>query len=126
MKALSIHQPWAWLIAHGIKDIENRNWSTTYRGKILIHASLTFDQKAYNFIKKNFNIPKSYEYERGGIVGIVEIVDCVSEHSSFWFNGKYGFVLKNSLSLSFIRHRGQQGFFDIPDHLIIPKLFAAS
>jgi hypothetical protein len=26
MKALSIKQPWAWLICAGYKDIENRNW----------------------------------------------------------------------------------------------------
>lgn len=39
MKALSIKQPWASLIAHGIKDIENRTWRTHFRGKIYIHAS---------------------------------------------------------------------------------------
>ena len=39
MKALSIKQPWASLIAHGIKDIENRTWKTNFRGRIYIHAS---------------------------------------------------------------------------------------
>lgn len=39
MKALSIRQPWAWLIANGYKDIENRSWRTNYRGPVLIHAS---------------------------------------------------------------------------------------
>ena len=38
MKAISIKQPWASLIAHGIKDIENRTWRTNYRGRVLIHA----------------------------------------------------------------------------------------
>ena len=38
MKALSIKQPWASLIAHGIKDIENRTWKTNFRGRIYIHA----------------------------------------------------------------------------------------
>ena len=38
MKAISIKQPWASLIAHGIKDIENRSWRTNYRGRVLIHA----------------------------------------------------------------------------------------
>ena len=32
MKALSIKQPWASLIAHGIKDIENRTWKTNFLG----------------------------------------------------------------------------------------------
>ncbi|RZJ91586.1 MAG: ASCH domain-containing protein, partial [Chryseobacterium sp.] len=39
MKSLSIKQPWASLIASGIKDIENRTWATKYRGRIYIHAS---------------------------------------------------------------------------------------
>jgi hypothetical protein len=40
MKALSIRQPWAWLIIAGIKDIENRRWATNHRGPILVHAAL--------------------------------------------------------------------------------------
>ena len=39
MKALSIRQPWATLILHGQKDIENRSWATRQRGQVLIHAS---------------------------------------------------------------------------------------
>lgn len=38
MKALSGRQPWFWLLLHG-KPIENRPWSTTYRGPVLLHAS---------------------------------------------------------------------------------------
>jgi hypothetical protein len=36
MKALSIMQPWAWLIVNGHKAIENRNWRCHYRGPVLI------------------------------------------------------------------------------------------
>jgi hypothetical protein len=39
MKALSLIQPWATLIAIGAKRIETRSWSTEYRGPIAIHAS---------------------------------------------------------------------------------------
>lgn len=39
MKALSIRQPWAWMILHAGKDIENREWPTRFRGRVLIHAS---------------------------------------------------------------------------------------
>lgn len=48
MKAISIKQPWASLIAHGIKDIENRTWPCPkkYIGqRVLIHAS----QRTANF-----------------------------------------------------------------------------
>ena len=39
MKALTLHQPWASLIAMGAKTIETRSWSTKYRGPIAIHAA---------------------------------------------------------------------------------------
>lgn len=41
MKALTLHQPWASLIALGVKTIETRSWSTKYRGRIAIHAGAT-------------------------------------------------------------------------------------
>lgn len=39
MKAISLLQPWASLIAIGAKKIETRSWSTKYRGPLAIHAS---------------------------------------------------------------------------------------
>mgnify|MGYP001598287829 CR=1 FL=1 len=39
MKALSVRQPWASLIASGKKTIELRRWKTSYRGPLLICAS---------------------------------------------------------------------------------------
>lgn len=41
MKALTVKQPWAGLIIAGGKDIENRTWRTSYRGRVLIHAAKT-------------------------------------------------------------------------------------
>jgi hypothetical protein len=38
VKALTLHQPWATAIAEGIKTIETRSWSTSYRGPLAIHA----------------------------------------------------------------------------------------
>ena len=38
LKAISIRQPWAWLIVNGYKDVENRIWATSLRGRVLIHA----------------------------------------------------------------------------------------
>ena len=39
LKVIVVRQPWAWLIVHGFKDIENRSWKTRYRGTLLIQAS---------------------------------------------------------------------------------------
>jgi len=41
MRALSLRQPWAWLVVNGYKEIENRSRRTNHRGALLIHASST-------------------------------------------------------------------------------------
>lgn len=41
MKALTLHQPWASLVALGVKTIETRSWGTSYRGPLAIHAGTT-------------------------------------------------------------------------------------
>lgn len=49
MKALTIKQPWAGLIAHGDKGVENRTWALPEKHidtRILIHAGAAFDQTA--------------------------------------------------------------------------------
>ncbi len=46
MKALTIKQPWAALIAAGYKTMEVRSWKTDYRGPIAIHAGMSFDENA--------------------------------------------------------------------------------
>jgi len=42
MKAFSLKQPWATLVAIGAKQIETRSWKTDYRGPLAIHASKTW------------------------------------------------------------------------------------
>lgn len=46
MKAISLMQPWAQLVAADLKSIETRSWSTSYRGQLAIHASKTFPSNA--------------------------------------------------------------------------------
>jgi hypothetical protein len=38
-KALSVRAPWWWFIVHGYKPVENRDWPTSFRGTVYIHAS---------------------------------------------------------------------------------------
>jgi hypothetical protein len=40
MRALSVRQPYAWLIVAGLKDVENRSRRLRHRGPLLIHASI--------------------------------------------------------------------------------------
>lgn len=96
MKAITVKQPWASLIIHGIKDIENRTWSCPkkYIGKrVLIHASkakakslkfqLTDEQIRCVYGHFNGDIPLLIE-PKGSIIGSVEIVDCIVNHHSIW------------------------------------------
>jgi hypothetical protein len=55
----------------------------------------------------------------GGVVGITEIVDCVTTHRSKWFtNAGYAFVLRNSRPLPFVPWKGQLGIRDVPASLL--------
>jgi hypothetical protein len=121
--ALSIRQPWCWLILHGGKDIENRKWSTRFRGRVLIHAGKTMTRFDYAecadfiaIIKREWRLPAFdlLKAECGGIVGEAEIVDCVTESQSPWFTGKYGFVMMNAKPLPFQPCKGTLAFFRMP------------
>ena len=119
---LSVRQPWAWLLVHGYKDIENRNWSTTFRGRCLIHAGKTFDQDGYEWVKRHFkkiDLPLPSEFERGGIVGWVNITDCVTRSKSKWFFGPYGFVVNGADELPFVPMPGKLKLFEIPAPIFI-------
>ena len=119
MKALSIMQPWAWLIANGHKDIENRSWLTRYRGPVLIHAGKKYDGDDDWHMWEHPGIERPDDFERGGIVGECEIVDCVSTSPSRWFFGPFGFVIRNARPLPFQPCRGMLGFFE-PDFTMQP------
>jgi hypothetical protein len=123
MKALSIRQPWAWLIAHGVKDVENRTWHTNFRGRFLVHAGVRFDEDGHRRIwatrELRSGLPTSFPrpdaFQRGGIVGEAVLVDCVEAHPSRWFSGPIAFVLVEPRPLSFVECRGMLNFFTVPD-----------
>lgn len=72
MKAISIQQPFASLIAAGLKKYEFRTWPTAYRGEILIHAGKTVNRKAMKKFEKY-----GLEYPVGCIIAKAKITDCV-------------------------------------------------
>jgi hypothetical protein len=94
-RILSVHPPWAWSILFAGKDIENRSWSTPYRGPILIHASSrkyvgnTLDE-VRRAIAKCSGIPIERvptDFPRSQILGMVDVIDCVQYHESPWAEG---------------------------------------
>jgi len=98
MKALTIHQPWANLIAHGAKQYETRSWRTNYRGRIAIHASKLIIPKTFlwafpfpeDLLADALGIYRRLESESrdsfcerlvdsddyGAVVATAELVDC--------------------------------------------------
>jgi len=125
MKALSIRQPWAWLIIHGGKDIENRSWHTKFRGRFLVHASqgMTSDEftRALLFCsERGLPMPDRDDMLRGGIIGSVELVDSVDTSGSPWYMGEKAFLLRDPQPLSFIPLKGRLNFFEVPDELVTP------
>ena len=49
--AISVQNPVSYLICMGLKDVENRNWQTDYRGRLYIHSSGDFEYKSFEGIK---------------------------------------------------------------------------
>lgn len=119
MKALSIRQPWAWAILRAGKDVENRDWRSSFRGRVLIHASRGCTQHEYrdacHFMPGAPDVPELVRLHRGAIVGAVTIVDCVERSSSPWFVGRFGFVLENPVAFRTpVPCAGALGFFNVP------------
>ena len=124
--AISIRQPWASLIVLAGKDIENRTWATNVRGPVLIHAAKNMTKWEYldamdfadaTGICKIGHLFDSFlpnNLPRGGIIGSVNLVNCVQRSDSPWFQGPFGFVLRDPKPLPFAPFKGRLGFFDVP------------
>ena len=129
---MSVRAPWWWAILHG-KPVENRDWYTRKRGRVWLHASKWWNQSEvendledveYMAEEDGIVFPPSQlgsmKALGGHLVGTVEIVDCVTDHPSAFFQGKFGFVLRNPIALEeAIPFKGALGFFDVPEHLPI-------
>jgi ASCH domain len=119
LRALSLRQPWAWLVVNGYKDIENRSWRTNHRGPLLIHSSSTRTtlQADLRRVKGEHGIDVPEDLEFGGVVGIIDVVDCVKTHPSEWKSrGTWGWVVANPRRLPFRRCKGAVGFFKLKSH----------
>lgn len=127
-KALSLKQPFAWLIANGYLLVDDRTWGTQYRGPILIHASKGLYEAYYQHIKSNTDvpIPDRDKLEYGGVVGIAKLVLCskpselpagISREQRAHFGGVhreyYGFLFEQARPLPLMPCAGKLGIFEI-------------
>ena len=123
MKALSIKQPWVYAILREGKDVENRSWSTTYRGWFALHASGQPRRDA-NF-PRGVRFPDLDTLDYSAICGVARVVDVVTKSRSKWFwqphdgSTNYGWVLARATALKApIRCNGALRLWEVP-----PKIF---
>lgn len=128
--ALSIKQPWAALLLHGIKTIEVRSWPTARRGRILIHAAKqpARDAAIWKLVPRQLQAAAGVN---GGLVGTCELTGCIvyPNKDAFeadcprhlnnpdWFQppALYGFTIAQPELLPFRAYPGWVRFFPIQD-----------
>ncbi len=81
MKALTLTQPWATLVALGAKRYETRSWRTAYRGPLAIHAAKGFPWQATTYAYTDPQVrgvvpDHELPYPRGVVLCIVTLMDC--------------------------------------------------
>lgn len=135
MKAITVLQPWAWLLVSGKKRCETRSWKTNYRGEILIHAGkkdMTGTMMRETFFEarcmKRAGVPGA-EIITEAIIGKAVLVNCVQineairelikkqhfdEYAFGCFSpGRYAWVLENPVLFDTpIPARGYQGLWN--------------
>lgn len=103
MKALTVWQPWAQLLAMGTKSNETRSWGTKYRGRILIHAAKIdhqyivgkYPHELFQYFETAGAIYK--DFPLGAIIGQANLVECIQMDQDYcdwmkkWNPGEYAF-----------------------------------
>lgn len=131
MKSLTIHQPYAALIAAGLKTIEVRTRPTKYRGLVLIHAGIgNKDMRQYvagnNDISEALAVAANSRAEtiaiRGAAIAVAEIVDCVPFEAKHQRDALvslaaapncYAWHLSNVRLIKPVEYRGQLGLYNV-------------
>jgi hypothetical protein len=114
MLAITIRQPWAWLIVNGHKDIENRSWGPgrALGQRIAIHAAARVDSRGYERARAlGINVPDEHEIQRSAVIGVVDVTDVVTSSDSSWFVGPKGWVLRNPEQCEPIPAKGRLGLW---------------
>jgi hypothetical protein len=93
--------------------VENRTYRTGYRGPLLIHAGLKDDLRGWQFLDET-EIPLPVDPLTGGIIGVVDLVDCVEGYDSAWAQeGCWHWLLANPRPLPFVPYKGRLGLFKV-------------
>ena len=134
IKAISLHQPYASLIAMGLKKFETRSWRTNYRGKLVICASLKNtkqQQFSYEDLASSFGleltVPPWSSLPLGMAIAVCDLTDCIEMTDEFiseqseqeqlcghWETGCFAWKLENVQPLpQSLPIKGKQGLWNI-------------
>jgi hypothetical protein len=128
VKALSIKQPWAELIASGKKSVELRTWNTSYRGKFLVHASKTPDALAmqrfgFTALPLGFVVGRARLDDTKKYCSMHDLLLDEDKHLASQDDIKrmykasnktyHGFVLSQPKRIKPFKTKGRLGFFDV-------------
>lgn len=120
MKVLSVRQPWASLIVHGPKRVENRTWRTDYRGPLLIHAAKSRKSLWPGADSIEGLPPLAF----GAIIGLVDLVDCIPVErmrriapADHFVEGPWCWRVANPRPIELAPCQGTLGLFDLPDEI---------
>lgn len=136
MKVISIKEPFATLIANGMKKIETRSWKTNYRGEIFIHAS--GKSLAKEFLTNDIVIAliKNMDMNYGNIICRCNLVDCIYMNEDFLeyikqnpteYNvgeyklGRYAWIMEDIEPIYPIPAKGQLNIWNFDGEYIINK-----
>lgn len=133
--ALTLTQPWAGLVASGIKRIENRPWKLPKRmlgRRFAIHASREVDQEIYQRLEAMGFAPSPLWTVTSAIIGVARVIHCVSslvelqheihghigpEQEQFWI-GPHAFILESIQSIATpVECKGALGFWGLSESL---------
>lgn len=119
MKALSVKQPWAELIALGRKTIETRTWATKYRGPLLICAGKTRHEAVFRWFDSWMSsVDLTVPFPLSVAVAVVDLVDCrpMTEEDclpAMHELVKYAWMLENARRVEPFPVKGQLGVFEV-------------
>jgi len=128
LTAITLHQPWASLIAKGCKQYETRDWPTSYRGSIAIHAGRKpkgkQELREHDKILASFNDLLTEDCPYSSVIAIAQLTDVVCMTEEFikeqsptelrcgnWAVGRYAWKLENDRAIKPIPTVGKQGLW---------------
>lgn len=128
MKAITLTQPWATLVALHLKRIETRSWKTSYRGPLAIHAAKGFNKFAREFSRippVSLLLGSDYAYPLGMVVAVTTLIDCIRvenlEPANFsgqernfgdYSHGRYGWILGRVDAIDPVPAKGALSLWD--------------